>query len=136
MQIIFNNIKHNNDMKKIRKKKKIVVSVFVCFFIGLINGFFGGGGGMLTVPLLENYYHQNVKTSHATAILVILPLCVVTLLTYIVNGNFNIENGYFVIGGCLVGSIIGALLLKNLKYQIIQLIFCILILFSGIKMCF
>ena len=53
---------------------------FFGLIIGFINGFFGGGGGMVCVPVLNNFVSLTDKKSHATAILIMLPLCVVSLL--------------------------------------------------------
>ena len=56
--------------------------------VGLISGFFGGGGGMLCVPLLQ-LRGLPVKQAHATALIVILPLCIVSAAIYIANGYFD-----------------------------------------------
>ena len=52
------------------------------------SGFFGGGGGMLCVPLLQ-FRGLDVKRAHATALIVILPLCIVSAAIYIANGYFD-----------------------------------------------
>ena len=64
---------------------------------GAVNGLFGGGGGMVAVPLLKNMLGYDEKNAHATAILIIAPVCAVSAVTYIVNGYFSADVvfGYF-----------------------------------------
>ena len=49
--------------------------------VGGANSLFGGGGGMLAVPLLNGLGYEE-KQSHATAILVILPVSFLSFLLY------------------------------------------------------
>ena len=49
--------------------------------LGAANSLFGGGGGMLAVPLLRAGGLPERK-AHATAILVILPICLSSLFLY------------------------------------------------------
>jgi len=102
--------------------------------VGIINGFFGAGGGMLAVPLLNKGLKEEVKVSHATAILVILPITIVSSIFYGLNGHFNLQQTLFVGGGVLVGGIIGALLLKKLPAKIVGFVFAILMITAGVRM--
>ena len=45
--------------------------------IGFLNGFFGSGGGVLAVGAMTRLGEEE-KRAHASAILAILPLCVVS----------------------------------------------------------
>ncbi len=58
-------------------------------FTGAVNGLFGGGGGMVAVPLMKNMLGYSEKRSHATAILVIAPICAASAIIYIINGFFS-----------------------------------------------
>ena len=53
--------------------------------IGFINGFLGGGGGILVVCALLAILKMPQKEAHATAILVILPITLVSALVMIRN---------------------------------------------------
>ena len=48
---------------------------------GCVNGLFGGGGGMLIVPLLSSF-RLSAKKAHATAVAVVLPLCLISAVIY------------------------------------------------------
>lgn len=104
--------------------------------IGFINGFFGGGGGMLCVPLLEKALKKDTKTSHATAILIILPISIASAITYVANGYFSLNETLITGSGVILGGIIGALSLKILPDKIVGVLFAIIMLVAGIKMAF
>ena len=62
------------------------VSLWKCLLAGLaagfVNGFFGAGGGMVLVPLLIWLVGLPDKLAFSSAISIILPLCVVSLVIY------------------------------------------------------
>ena len=101
---------------------------------GIANGLFGGGGGMIVVPMLNFLLKYENKHSHATALLIILPLSIVSGLLYTIFGNFNINSGVPTVIGVVLGGIIGALLLKNLSSKVIVIIFSVVMAIAGIKM--
>ena len=72
-----NFFKYNPWGQNASAKRKIAMCI-VSLFIGAINGLFGAGGGMLAVPCLTYVWGLDEKSAHATAIAVILPLCLNT----------------------------------------------------------
>ena len=54
--------------------------------IGLLGGFFGSGGGILAVALLQKQGLEP-RRAHATSIAIILPLSLISLVVYWLNGN-------------------------------------------------
>lgn len=104
--------------------------------VGFANGFFGGGGGMLCVPLLDKALGEKTKISHATAMLVILPISVASAVTYVVNGYFDLRVTLFAGIGVIVGGIVGALLLKKLDSGVVGIIFALVMVAAGIKQAF
>ena len=101
--------------------------------VGGISGFFGGGGGMLCVPLLEQM-GLDVKRAHATALLVILPICTVSAAIYIYNGYFDLTAVFCACLGVTLGGAIGALTLNKLNTTAVSLIFAALMIAIGIKL--
>jgi len=118
--------------------KKVEKTVMIAggSVIGFINGFFGGGGGMICVPLLQKVLKRQTKISHASAIAIILPISIVSAITYVINGNFELMVTLKAGGGVILGGIVGALLLKKLNSVIINLIFSILMIIAGVKLIF
>ena len=99
----------------------------------MISGFFGGGGGMLCVPLLQ-FRGLDVKRAHATALIVILPLCIVSAAIYIANGYFDANAVMCAIIGVSIGGAAGALALDKLNGTAIGVIFAALMIAIGIKL--
>ena len=116
------------------KTKAIALLSVAGVFIGAVNGFMGGGGGMLCVPALMWLANLNQKNSHATAMLVILPLSIVSAIIYFLNNNIEIFHVISVSGGVLIGGVLGALLLKKLPEQVTSICFIIIMFIAGIKM--
>lgn len=116
-----------------RKKRRFLLAL--CGgAIGVVNGLFGAGGGMLAVPVLAFAAGLPQKKVHATAIAVILPLCVVSTVVYAVRGGFETDILLPTVIGVLAGGIAGAALLKKLSAPVLNLLFYGLMLFAGIKM--
>lgn len=120
------------DAKSIKRRKAVIALAGV--FIGIVNGIFGAGGGMLAVPALSFIFGYDDKHSHATAIAVILPLCLVSTIVYALRSSFDWGIILPTVIGVIAGGIIGALLLKRLSNDIISFLFYGLMLFAGIKM--
>ncbi len=121
-------------MKNTLKEKIFLVSTGV--LAGTANGFFGGGGGMLVVPMLILLLSKKTKKAHATALLVILPITVVSGAIYALFGNFDWKVGLPAGIGVVVGGALGALLLKKVKNKVLNFIFAAVILAAGVKMLF
>lgn len=122
----------SNEIKS-QKKQKIILSV-AGSLMGLINGFFGGGGGMICVPILQKFLNLNAKQSHATAIMVIFPLSLVSSAVYVYNGFISSYPLIVVSLGVIIGGMIGAFLLKFLPPKVVRIIFAIIMFAGGIKL--
>ena len=118
--------------KKVKLHKLWIV--FSGIFIGLINGFLGGGGGMFCVPILEKLYSLKTKEAHSTALVVMLPLSLVSSVVYLLNNNVDMFSLGLCGIGVLFGGIIGAIFLKKIKSKWIMLAFALIMLAAGVKM--
>lgn len=121
-------------INKKNNEKVGILSLVLSFLAGVINGLFGGGAGMLIVPILEEIMKLKTKTSHATAVLIVLPLCVFSVIAYALTNKFDFTNGLWVVVGVVLGGIVGAVLLKKLDAKIIRFIFAFLVIFAGGKL--
>lgn len=120
--------------KKENLTKKRVLYVIGGLFVGFLSGFFGGGGGMIVVPLLMLIGKLEEKHAHATAIAVILPLCVVSGLVYVLGGNYDISVGIPTGIAFVVGGAIGSFALKKIPTKILGVIFSILMIAGGVRL--
>ena len=119
-----------------RQKKHKVTAFALSAAVGFVNGFFGGGGGMLCVPLLLYVYKLPVKKAHATALLVILPLSIISGIIYSTFGAADVGVLWKAGIGVLAGGIAGAFLLKKLSNDIICAVFAVVMLAAGVKLLF
>jgi len=127
--------KINKEENLVKNSKKYnIFAVITGIVAGLINGVFGGGGGMIVVPMLTYLLKRQEKNAHATAILIILPLSIVSGLFYVSFGNFNLNAGIPVMIGVVAGGILGALCLCKLSSKWLAVIFSIIMAAAGIKM--
>ncbi len=104
--------------------------------VGAVNGLFGGGGGMVAVPLLKNMLGFEEKRAHATAILLIAPVCAVSALMYVINGYFSAQLVIPTAIGSVVGGIAGAQLLNKLPATVVNAVFVAVMLIAGARMLF
>jgi uncharacterized membrane protein YfcA len=129
-------INSKSKKKHIKGKKTVVYSILTGALAGLANGVFGGGGGMIVVPMLTHLLKYENKVAHATAILIILPLSIVSGIAYCVFGNFDLNDGLPVCIGVFIGGIAGAILLSKLSSKVVTIIFSVLMAIAGVKMLF
>ncbi len=116
--------------------KKDIRGALAGFLTGAVNGVFGGGGGMVAVPLLKNLMGYEEKRAHATAILVIAPVCAASAVVYILNGYFRADVVIPAAAGALAGGFVGAKLLDVLPGFIVNIIFIALMFAAGIRLLF
>lgn len=130
------NLFKTDEQKRQASGKKKAAMILTGLFIGAVNGLFGAGGGMLAVPCLTYIGSLDEKSAHATAIALILPLCLVSSIAYGVGASF--ENGVILptVLGVTIGGILGACLLKKLSSNVVSFLFYALMLFAGLKMIF
>lgn len=114
-----------------KKKKKAVGGGLA---LGAVNGLFGGGGGMIAVPILADVLGYSRKQAHATAILIITPVCAVSAITYIVNGFIDFSVIIPAAIGNVVGGLLGAKLLGKLPKLWVDIVFIAIMLVAGIRM--
>lgn len=121
-------------MQLTTKNKWILVTLGA--LSGFINGFLGGGGGVLVVTLLLTVLALPQKNAQATALLVILPLTVVSAVVYLAKGVVQWQPTLWATIGVVAGGIVGALLLSKLKSDVVKIIFAVVLIAGGIKMLF
>jgi uncharacterized membrane protein YfcA len=112
----------------------IILKLIMGAVIGFVNGFWGGGGGMICVPILSQVLKLPEKSSHATTLLIMLPLCITSLIIYIIQGNLLLIDAIKIGIGFVIGGIIGAIILKHINNTWLGFIFSLIIIAGGIKL--
>ena len=114
-----------------KSKSKIWKLILCGCAVGAANSVFGGGGGMIAVPLLEKTGIPAQK-AHATAILVILPVSLLSFVLYAARGIYNAAVLVPTAIGVTVGGIIGAKLLGKLPKKTVGIVFAVLQAIAGV----
>lgn len=114
-----------------KKWAVVVLLVVLGLVIGFVNGFLGAGAGMLLVPLFILLTKQESKIAHATAVFIIMPICVVSGIVYVLKGVFDLGIFLPVAVGSVGGSVAGTFLLKKFSNKIISLIFWVVMIVAG-----
>ena len=117
------------------KKGKTAQKILLGSLVGTANSLFGGGGGMIAVPLLQKTGLPE-KRAHATAILLILPLSLLSFVLYAINGYAAASVLIPTALGVSVGGFLGARLLGKLPDKIVRLTFAVLQLLAGVFLVF
>ena len=69
------------------KKRKYAGFLIAGLGAGAVNGLFGAGGGMVLVPLLSLLTPLEEKEIFASSIAIILPICLISLITTHLTGS-------------------------------------------------
>ena len=117
-------------MKTGNKHLKIA---FFGILIGFINSLLGAGGGMIAVPLLNNLGLHD-KSSHASAVAVILPLTIISAVIYLVKDYVNLIDTIWFLPTGILGALIGSLLLKKISPTVLKKIFAAFMLYAGVRL--
>ena len=101
---------------------------------GVVNGLFGSGGGTLVVSALVFLLGVEDYKAHATAISIILPLSIISTFIYFKNNIIKFDIAIIITLGGVLGSFIGAKILKKVPTPILRKIFGILIIITSLRM--
>ena len=100
---------------------------------GFVNGFFGAGGGMLVVPLLIVLVGLADKQAFSSAISIILPLTIVSLVIYAKNGALDIKAALpYLLGAG--GGVLAGLWFRKVSARVLHIALGLLILFGGARL--
>lgn len=127
-----------------KKRKKISIfqkNKFIIPFLalsavaaGIVNGFLGTGGGivlMLVLSLLPVDDDNAVRDRFATIIAVILPLSLISALSYGDKLNFELSASYIIPG--ILGGFAGGFLLDKLSVKLVKRLFSLMVIWAGIN---
>ena len=102
---------------------------------GFANGLLGAGGGILIVfglSSLLNFNEEGKRDVFANALAVMLPISIVSVISYISKGRFNTDAFGIYALPAVAGGFFGAVLLGRLKLRIIKKLFALLVIWSGV----
>ncbi len=103
---------------------------------GVANGLFGSGGGTIAVPAMVFLLDADEHKAHATALLIILPLTLVSAYFYLSHNYVDWNITWKAMVGGVVGGAIGAFLLNKCPSNVLRKIFGIFMILAAIRMIF
>ena len=114
------------------------VSLWKCLRAGLaagfVNGFFGAGGGMVLVPLLIWLVGLPDKLAFSSAISIILPLCIVSLVIYGRHDMLPLSDVLPYLLGGAGGGVLAGLWFQKVPAKWLHLALGALILLGGVRL--
>lgn len=113
--------------------KSIFLYLLAGLFAGIVSGFFGAGGGMILVPFLTLILKKEEVEARATTILCIFFMVLTSSIFYFKQDSIDWLIAIKASIGGIIGGVIGSKLLIKLDKNILQIIFIIFLLYSGIK---
>lgn len=99
---------------------------------GIVNGLFGAGGGMILVPLLRSSGAFEDDELFRSSIMIILPMCIVSL-TLGMDGPLPWSEAFPYLLGGIGGGIAAASLGKHIPVTWLHRILGVLILYGGVR---
>ena len=124
-------------MNFIKKNWKIII---IGALSGLTNGLLGAGGGIIITCYLARSLNEEQKKDNgifANAVATMLPISILSIVFYILNGYVSIEKGMpSLFPSAIIGGIFGAFLLTKLNFKTVKILFSILVTISGFLMIF
>ncbi len=112
-----------------KKARKAAVGV-IC---GVIAGLFGSGGGIAIVEGLERA-GTDEKRAHAASIAVMFPISALSAILYGTGGYVPWGSTLWLCGGAIAGGLVGACLLRRVKTRLLNILFTVLMIASGVWM--
>lgn len=103
--------------------------------IGAVNGFLGAGGGLVCVPALLQFGFDR-KAAHANAVAIILPITLVSAVSYWLQGRVSPTDVLIYLPGGLAGAWLGTKVMKKISALWIRRIFGIFLIWAGWRLLF
>ncbi len=100
---------------------------------GLINGILGAGSGILFLLIPKLLAKTNGKDVYSFAMTCVIPVSLVSLLSY-PPSLFTIETVLPLLIPGIVGGIFGAFLQEKIHLSLLNTVFALITIYSGISM--
>lgn len=131
------NKKYNIYTKYIKRgdllKKSILIAI-LGILVGFLNGIFGSGGGIILVPCLEKILNFETHKAHATSIFIMLFLSIASIFLYLKVVEIKLISILAICIGGMIGSFLGAKLLKKISSKLLNKIFGIFMIIASWRM--
>ena len=100
---------------------------------GAVNGLLGAGGGMVLVPLLSILPDLNEREIFPSSVVIILPICIVSLCFALPNSGFDFFGAIPYLLGSLFGGLLSGKWGQKIPTQWLHKILGCFVLWGGIR---
>ena len=124
-----------NSSQKLKIKRRYLI--FGGLAAGVANGLLGAGGGIIIVWILQKAIGDLTGDSRdvfANALAIMLPISAVSAISYAASGSMPTNDISRFILPAILGGIVGAYLLDKISMDSVRVLFCVLVVLSGIIM--
>jgi uncharacterized membrane protein YfcA len=109
---------------------------------GAINGLLGAGGGIIAVLALGSWQRQQseeqrslrAKDVYVTSLCAMLPVSLLSAVQYAVKGHLQPSAFTPLLLPAILGGIVGGWILDRMRLPLLQRLFAVLLLISGVRM--
>ena len=108
-----------------------MLSAIFGFFSGIVSGM-GIGGGVILIPLLTLFTKTNQQQAQGINLLYFIPTAVSSLIIHIKNKKVKFRYALMLIAASLPWAIASSFVAVNLKSDILQKMFAVMLLVTGI----
>jgi uncharacterized membrane protein YfcA len=119
-----------------RTAREVALLVLIGAIGGVLSGGFGVGGGIIMIPLLTTVAKLDQRRAAATSLVAIIPAAVVGTVTYGLAGHVDVAAAALIAAGGVVGSFVGARLLRRLSLAWLRWLFIGLLLLVAVRLFF
>jgi uncharacterized membrane protein YfcA len=115
----------------LRFRKKLR-SILAGVAAGVINGLFGAGGGMVLVPLLGSGGEFTQEELFSSSIVIILPICVISLI-FSADGSLPWVEAWPFLIGSIPGGLLAGFFGRRIPTIWLHRFLGVLILYGGVR---
>lgn len=119
--------------------KKLILCAVAAAFAGAINGMLGAGGGIILIIFLERIFKDDkeaLKKAISCTLVCMLCMSAFSAAVYLYKGNVGFSDVKAYIVPSALGGVLGALIFKKIPKNALNAIFCLLVIFAGVRMIF
>ena len=118
-------------------QQTILLLVIIGLLAGMLSGLVGIGGGIIIVPFLVYFLGFSQKDAQGTSLFILLlPVGLLAVRNYYVDGHVNIKYGLIVAVTFVVGAYLGSKLVARWNDDVVKKFFAIVMMLVAIKMLF
>lgn len=121
--------KYDRELSFMQKVKSFLFGTLA----GFLNALFGAGGGVIIIPYLKSM-GLNQKSAQASALPVLITLSTVSVFLYLNKGYFSLSDSLIFLPFGFFGAFAGSLLIEKITDRLLNVVFSLFLLYSGIRM--